>query len=103
MTDSQPVRFVAHFTVNDPDRYRIYEKGFFPLLKEHGGRFITFDDNTTVLEGSHAEGRTVLLEFESEEALQGWWNSPEYKELATNRHASTTTHAVYYLRSPGSS
>ncbi|MDC3299920.1 DUF1330 domain-containing protein [Acidimicrobiales bacterium] len=89
-----PVHFIAHFTVNDPDVYRQYEKGFFPVLKPFGARFVTFDDNVTVLEGARAEGRTVVIEFPSEEVLMQWWDSPEYTELAKLRHASVTTHSV---------
>lgn len=100
MATPETVRFVAHFTVTDADTYRIYEKGFFPILKAHGGRFLTYDDSPTVLEGSHAEGRTVMIEFDSEEALMTWWNSPEYRELAVHRHAGTETHAVYVVHSP---
>ena len=100
MSATTPVRFVAHFTVTDPDRYRVYEKGFFPILTAHGGRFLTYDDDVAVLEGRHAPGRTVLLEFDSEEALTGWWESPEYRLLAEHHHASTTTHAVYVVHAP---
>ena len=96
------VRFVAHFTVTDAETYRTYEKGFFPILKAHGGRFLTYDDAPLVLEGAREEGRTVLIEFDSEEALLGWWNSPEYRELAVHRHAGTTTHAVFVLHDPPS-
>lgn len=92
-----PVHFIAHFTVTDPERYRVYEKGFFPILKAHGGEFVTLDDSPIVLEGEWAEGRTVILRFESEEALMTWWNSPEYKELATHRHAGTTSYSVLAL------
>ena len=97
---SNPVHFIAHFTVDDVDAYRTYEKGFFPILKEHGGRFLTYDDDVRVLEGERAEGRTVIIQFESEEALDGWWNSPEYVELAKHRHAGTTTHSVVVVHSP---
>lgn len=100
MSDDRPVRFVAHFTIDDPATYRVYEKGFFPILAAHGGRFVTYDDAPTVLEGTHAAGRTVILEFDSETALLGWWESPEYRDLATHRHAGTTTHAVYVVHSP---
>jgi uncharacterized protein (DUF1330 family) len=100
MADSHTVRFIAHFTIDDPDRYRIYEKGFFPILAAHGGRFVTYDDAPTVLEGRHAKGRTVILEFDSEAALMGWWESPEYTELAKHRHAGTTTHSVFLVHSP---
>lgn len=91
---TQPVHFIAHFTVNDADTYHQYEKGFFPVLKPYGAKFLTFDDNVTVLEGERAEGRTVIIEFPSEEVLMTWWNSPEYTELAKARHASTTAHSI---------
>ena len=44
MPEGAPVHFIAHFTVDDPAAYRVYEQGFFPILKAHGGRFITYDD-----------------------------------------------------------
>ena len=93
MSDS-PVHFIAHFTINDADKYRVYEKGFFPILKAHNGTFVTYDDSVTVLEGTPAAGRTVVIRFESEEACMTWWNSPEYRELAAHRHAGTTTHSI---------
>jgi len=100
MSDAGPVHFMAHFTVNDPDGYRQYEKGFFPILRAHGGRFITYDDNPVVLEGQRAEGRTVLIGFDSEAACLAWWNSPEYVELARFRHAATTTHSITIVHAP---
>ena len=100
MPENSPVRFIAHFTIDDPERYRVYEQGFFPILKAHGGRFLTYDDNPIFLEGSRPDGRTVLIEFDSSEALMGWWESPEYRELAAHRHAGTTTHAVFVVESP---
>lgn len=88
------VHFIAHFTVTDADKYRVYEKGFFPILKKHGGKFLTFDDSPTVLEGNLAEGRVVIIEWESEEQLMGWWNDPEYIALAEHRKAGTTSHSI---------
>ena len=93
------VRFIAHFSINDKSEYKKYVEGFFPLLAKHGGKFLTYDDQPTVLEGEHAGGRTVMIEFESEDALMAWWNSDEYRALATSRHASTTTHSVYFIHS----
>ena len=51
MSDA-PAFVVANFTIHDADEYRIYEKGFFPILKRHGGEFFTFDDSTIHLEGN---------------------------------------------------
>ena len=97
---SGPVHFIAHISVNDADVYRKYEKGFFPILTAHGGRFVAYDDDVTVLEGERAGGRTVVIQFDSEEALLGWWNSPEYIELAEFRKASTTTHSIVVVHAP---
>lgn len=91
---SQPVHFIAHLSVNDADRYRVYEKGFFPILKAHGGRFVTYDDAAVELEGDRPAGRTVIIQFENEDQLMGWWDSAEYQELAEHRRASCTTHSV---------
>ena len=102
MPDASPVHFIAHFTVNDRDGYRKYESGFFPILKAHGGRFITYDDAPMLLEGDREAGRTVIIGFDSEEACLAWWNSPEYRELAAFRHASTTTHSVSIIHAPPS-
>ena len=61
MSDA-PVFAVANFTIHNADSYRLYEKGFFPILKKHGGRFLTYDDNTRTLEGSEPpKGRIVLF------------------------------------------
>ncbi|MEO0493879.1 MAG: DUF1330 domain-containing protein [Actinomycetota bacterium] len=91
---STPVFFVAHFTVTDPDEYRIYEKGFFPVLKGYDAQFMTFDDDVMVLEGEREEGRTVVIQFASEEECLRWWNSDEYKAIVPHRHAGTTSHSV---------
>ena len=38
-----PVYMIANLQTNeDPSEYREYEKGFFPILKKHGGSFLTF-------------------------------------------------------------
>ena len=100
MPDASSVHFIAHFTVNEADGYRRYEKGFFPILRAHGGRFITYDDAPTILEGARAEGRTVIIGFDSEEACLAWWNSPEYTELAAFRRAATTTHSIAIVHAP---
>ncbi len=100
MSDAHPVHFIAHITINDVDGYRQYEKGFFPILRAHGGRFITYDDHPVVLEGHRADGRTVIIGFDSEDACLAWWNSPEYVELARFRQAATTTQSILIVHAP---
>lgn len=85
-----PAYVIANFIVHDASTYRKYEKGFFPILKKHGGEFITYDDNTQTLEGPEPrEGRVVLFKFPSKKAASDWYNDPEYQALSENRRAGT--------------
>lgn len=85
-----PVFMIANFHVHDAETYRLYEKGFFPILKKHGGSFLTYDDNTITLEGAHPrEGRIVMFQFPSEAAAQAWFDDPEYQAISKHRRAGT--------------
>lgn len=89
MSDT-PAYIIANFNINDKDEYRKYEKGFFPILKKHGGSFFTYDDNTVHLEGAEPRtGRVVIFQFPSESAAVTWYNDPEYQALSEYRRAGT--------------
>ncbi|MEL7029911.1 MAG: DUF1330 domain-containing protein [Pseudomonadota bacterium] len=85
-----PAYLLANFVIHDPETYRIYEKGFFPILKKHNGEFITFDDKVETLEGEKpVEGRLVLIKFASADAARAWYNDPDYQALSEHRRAGT--------------
>ena len=85
-----PVFLIANLVIDDAERYRAYEKGFFPILKKHGGSFETFDDAPVTLEGSQPpEGRIVIFRFPSESAARAWYDDPEYQALSEHRRAGT--------------
>tara|TARA_B110000503_G_C7130793_1_gene406730 strand:+ start:1226 stop:1537 length:312 start_codon:yes stop_codon:yes gene_type:complete len=89
MSDT-PVYMIANLHINDAETYQHYEKGFFPILKKHGGTFLTYDDNTVTLEGAHPrEGRVVMFQFPSEAAAQAWFADPEYQAISEHRRAGT--------------
>ncbi|MBU6338085.1 MAG: DUF1330 domain-containing protein [Acidobacteria bacterium] len=94
----EAVRLLAHFTIDDPEAFSAYEQGIVPSAAPFGGRLLAYDDDPEILEGGRAPGRTALLEFDSEEALRQWWDSPGYRELAAIRQASTTTHSICFLK-----
>lgn len=86
----RPVYMLVNLVVEDPERYRQYEKGFFPILQRHGGSFVTFDDQSVTFEGSGPpEGRLVIFRFPSETAARGWYDDPEYQSLSEHRRAGT--------------
>ena len=85
-----PVFAVVNLTVTDAATYRQYEKGFFPLLKRHGGEFVTFDDAPITLEGvAPRSGRMIIFKFPSEAQASNWYADPEYQALSANRRAGT--------------
>ncbi|MEL1231543.1 MAG: DUF1330 domain-containing protein [Candidatus Neomarinimicrobiota bacterium] len=86
-----PVYMIVNLKINDPDEYRIYEKGFFPFLKKYNGTFITFDDSPKCLEGNTPNqfDRVIIFSFPSEEEADNWWNDAGYQELSKHRRAAT--------------
>ena len=69
------VYMIANLQIHDADNYRNYEKGFFPILKKHGGEFITYDDNIINVEGDNdVKGRVIIFSFPNEEAADKWYN-----------------------------
>ena len=90
MPDNICVYMVVNLTINDPEEYRIYEKGFFAYLQKHNGSFITYDDNREVLEGIEPiPGRAIIFSFPSEEDADNWWADEGYQELSKHRRAAT--------------
>lgn len=84
-----PVYVVVNFVIEDPEEYRVYEKGFFPLLKKYGGEFITYDDKTCTLEGDSVKGRMIIFRFPSEEIARAWHSDADYQALSKHRHNGT--------------
>lgn len=68
------------------------KKGFFPILKKHGGGFITFDDNIEHFEGDNPmSGRVILFNFPKIKNAKEWYADPEYQSLSEFRRKSVTT------------
>jgi uncharacterized protein (DUF1330 family) len=85
-----PVFVLANLVVKDAAAYRQYEKGFFPLLKRHGGEFLTYDDAPHTFEGAAPRpGRMILFKFPSEDQARRWYADPDYQALSEHRRAGT--------------
>ena len=80
------VFFIANLNIVDKKTYLKYEQGFFPILKKHGGEFITYDDSIEHLEGDMPlRGRVIIFKFPSESAAKTWYHDPEYQTLSKFR------------------
>jgi len=94
-----PVYMVVNLQVSDAATYRVYEKGFFPLLKRYGGEFITFDDQPDTLEGeAPREGRMIIFQFPSEAQARAWYADEEYQALSNHRREGTKLEFLTMVR-----
>ena len=86
-----PVYLIVNLKIINADKYKVYEKGFFPFLKKHNGTFITFDDSPQCLEGNipNQFDRVIIFSFPSEQDADNWWNDDGYQELSKHRRSST--------------
>jgi uncharacterized protein (DUF1330 family) len=70
---------VAQGTIKDREKIDAYLAKAGPTIGASGGKILSFDENPEVIEGTMNDKRTVLLEFESKDAFNAWYNSPEYQ------------------------
>ena len=80
---------VGRIAIHDPERYARYAEAFMPVLKRYGGRLLVSEENPEVMEGDADGRKLVVLNFESREAALAWATSPEYLEIAKDRHAAS--------------
>ena len=85
-----PAFVIANFDIHDAETYRVYEKGFFPILKRYAGEFFTYDDNPETFEGAAPRtGRMVIFKFPSAEKARAWYADEEYQAISEHRRAGT--------------
>jgi uncharacterized protein (DUF1330 family) len=82
---------IALIEVTDPEGYEVYKEMAPASIAQYGGRYIARAGRSEVVEGEAKANRFVLLEFESYERAQEWWNSPEYEAAKPHRRRSATS------------
>ena len=65
-----------------------------------GGRFVFHGGEKDVVEGSWA-GDLILIEFPGLDAVRGWWESREYKEIKHLRTEHMVADIVLFETLPG--
>ena len=86
-----PAYLIAAHTVTDQEKFEEYKAKVGPLITQHGGRFLTKAGTHKYPEGGPwMPGRVIIVEFPSMEALQTWYDSPEYQPLIALRKSFTS-------------
>ena len=71
---------IANYTVHNQQEYDKYPPVVGPTIAQYGGKILIIDRDVNALEGE-ARRVIVVLEFESVEAAQRWYDSPEYSAI----------------------
>lgn len=85
---------IADTHITDSKTYDEYKRQVGPLVAKFGGRFLVRGGKHVVLEGSWQPQRLVVIEFPTMEAVNSWYNSPEYAPLLALRQPAATDHLV---------
>lgn len=85
-----PAYIYANVEVTDPAAYEVYRSEVPGLIAAHGGRYLVRGGKTTVLEGTGAPQRQVILEFPDMAHLQAFYTSPDYQRLIKVRQGAST-------------
>jgi uncharacterized protein (DUF1330 family) len=79
---------IVDINVTDPAKYEGYRVLAGPAVEAAGGRYLARGGTTTVLEGDRVPNRIVLLEFPDLDAVQAWYDSPQYVEARAEREGA---------------
>jgi uncharacterized protein (DUF1330 family) len=85
---------IAHVDFEDPAQLKEYQTLASPTLRQFGVRMLGKSLDAEPLEGAAPARLTVLLEADSVESAERWFNSPEYQRAAAARRAVATFTAV---------
>ena len=82
---------IVDINVVDRSKFKEYAKAVQRTVAAYGGRYLCKWGKPETLEGEWGAGKIVLIEFETAEQAQRWWDSEEYRPLkALRREASKT-------------
>lgn len=80
---------IAEIEVTDPATFDEYRPLAGSSVAQYGGTYVVRGGKTLSLEGGWNPGRIVVLQFDSVEAAQTWYDSPEYQKCLPLRLASS--------------
>jgi uncharacterized protein (DUF1330 family) len=88
---AKPAYYVAEFQVTDPEGIKPYSAQVESTFKPYSGRYIVRGGVMDVKEGFGAQGRLIVIQFDSLSQANAWYHSPEYQALIPIRHRSGNT------------
>ncbi len=88
---------MAFVRVNDLETFnREYIEKAVPIVERHGGVTVAVDENPTTIEGSVPDGRVVIVEFDSKQAAENFYNDPEYQPIKSWRQQVSDSDSIIF-------
>lgn len=81
--------FTASYQIDDPDMYQQYIAGVMPTLANYKVKPLVAGHEHKAVEGT-PNPVVVILEFESMDEAESWYNSDEYQKVLPLRLNSTS-------------
>jgi uncharacterized protein (DUF1330 family) len=87
------VYMIIDSNVRNKDKYQQYIDQVSLIVTKYGGRYHVRSENIRAL-GSWRPERIIVVEFPTENHVQDWLTSPEYKAIAPLREEGAETQAI---------
>ncbi len=88
------VYVIANVKFTKEELYRRYQSRFADVFKQFKGKLLAADENPTVVDGTFAHDKVVVMQFPDEAEAGRFLNSPVYQEISKDRIAGAETLAV---------
>ena len=92
-----PVYIVNAYDIHDMETFKQYPPRVRPLLAKHGAKVLAMETNPKALEGV-PRTMNAVIEFPSEDAVNNFYNDPEYQSFINLRHRSTSNCTMIMLK-----
>jgi uncharacterized protein (DUF1330 family) len=73
-----PAYLILQSTVKDETAYQKYAQAAWPLMARSGAKIVARRAKVVVLEGEHDQRPISMFEFPGMDAINAFWNSPDY-------------------------
>ncbi len=78
----------------DKHKYDEYIRRAPQTIHKFAGRYLVRGGQVKFLAGKWKPERLIIIEFQTMQEFEGWWNSPEYAAVAPLREQGAETNAI---------
>jgi uncharacterized protein (DUF1330 family) len=72
---------IGQITITDAEKYKKYALNTEDIIKKFGGKYLVRGAAQDIKEGNPSENRDVVVEFESIDQANAFYNSEEYNQI----------------------